>query len=258
MDTKSLINEGGSSIVAEFLRRVQAAIFSRALMRTSNGRLGLTHPTTDEGDLICILYGCSGPVVLRRFFKTAQQVEDEEEEEGRVRARDLIKRVWEKVQLRKALRVRREERTKGTAVGNTEMEEAAMNEEEVDSQAEATTDEHTLPASDGNRYRKASASTLSPFLGIIKPSLDVRIFSIAMLAYVCIRFERYEVAVAIILAIGLSLATSFVANNASKLLPRCMPLLSRKPKPSTPDGQPGSETSNTGVPSAQEAAPGIV
>ena len=72
ISTESLIRNGRGSIVASFLRRVQEVIWMRRLIKTVGGkgendlpRLGLAPPQTKKRDLICILYGCSVPVVLR-------------------------------------------------------------------------------------------------------------------------------------------------------------------------------------------------
>ena len=78
LDTKLLINEGQcSTIVAEFLRRVQAVIWNRCLMRTRRGHLGLVPADAKVGDSICVLYGCSVPVVLRGNRLDAQTVTEE-------------------------------------------------------------------------------------------------------------------------------------------------------------------------------------
>ena len=75
LKTEHIISEGGCTIVAEFLRRVQSVIWNRRLMRTKHlGHLGLSHHDSREGDLICVLYGCSVPVVLRRVEKTPGQI----------------------------------------------------------------------------------------------------------------------------------------------------------------------------------------
>jgi hypothetical protein len=67
LNTEQLIAKGDSSIVAQFLRRVQSVIWMRRLIRTKDENfLGLAPPNTKKGDLICILYGCSVPVVLRK------------------------------------------------------------------------------------------------------------------------------------------------------------------------------------------------
>jgi hypothetical protein len=104
IDTRQLIDEGRSSIVAEFLRRVQAVIWNRRLMhtegRTDTGpRLGLGHQDTKRGDRICILYGCTVPVLLRRHEKTPEQVDLEQEEDKKCtekEAAEMIQRAWKR------------------------------------------------------------------------------------------------------------------------------------------------------------------
>ena len=60
------IAEGCPEVVAEFLRRVQSVVWQRCLMSTKDhDMLGLVPYEAIEGDIICILYGCSVPVVLR-------------------------------------------------------------------------------------------------------------------------------------------------------------------------------------------------
>lgn len=79
VDTKQLINEGRCTIIAEFLRRVQAVIWNRRLMRTKQEHLGLVHEDALPGDSICVLYGCSVPVVLRKFQKSDEDLERDRE-----------------------------------------------------------------------------------------------------------------------------------------------------------------------------------
>lgn len=83
LNTTDLINEGRCSVVAEFFRRVQAVIWNRALMRTKNRHLGIIQDDAEAGDLICILYGCSVPVILRRMQKTPQGIETEQKEDAK-------------------------------------------------------------------------------------------------------------------------------------------------------------------------------
>ncbi|KAF2721787.1 hypothetical protein K431DRAFT_223329, partial [Polychaeton citri CBS 116435] len=64
--TSTIINEGPGRIVAKFLRRVLATIWERRLVQTKDGRLGLVDRKAARGDFVCILYGCSVPVILRR------------------------------------------------------------------------------------------------------------------------------------------------------------------------------------------------
>ncbi|KAF2498702.1 hypothetical protein BU16DRAFT_579783 [Lophium mytilinum] len=91
LNTTELINDGRCSVVAEFFRGVQAVIWNRSLMRTKSSDLGIVHEDAKEGDLICILYGCSVPVVLRRFEKTAEEMakEQAEDEEELARQREI-------------------------------------------------------------------------------------------------------------------------------------------------------------------------
>ena len=66
ISTNTLVQNGKSTIVAKFLRRVQEVIWMRRLVITDHEFLGLAPEMSKKRDLICILYGCSVPVVLRR------------------------------------------------------------------------------------------------------------------------------------------------------------------------------------------------
>ena len=71
IDTSQLVaNQSTATSVREFLRRVQEVTWGRVLIKTIHKYLGLAHETAKEGDSICILYGCSVPVVLRRISAT--------------------------------------------------------------------------------------------------------------------------------------------------------------------------------------------
>lgn len=71
VDTGALISKERNSIIAEFCRRVQAVIWNRRLIRTTitagegSKALGLARQDVKEGDLVCILFGCTVPVILR-------------------------------------------------------------------------------------------------------------------------------------------------------------------------------------------------
>lgn len=67
ISTGTLVHNGKSDIVAEFLRRVHEAIWMRRLIITSGGLLGLGPAKSKRRDVICILYGCSVPVMLREM-----------------------------------------------------------------------------------------------------------------------------------------------------------------------------------------------
>jgi len=55
-------------------------IWNRSLIQTESNRLGLVAKGVRKGDKVCILYGCSVPVILRRCEKpkTAEQIAEEE------------------------------------------------------------------------------------------------------------------------------------------------------------------------------------
>lgn len=85
VDTTALIYHERNSIIAEYCRRVQSVIWNRALIKTKKGALGLVSEEVREGDLVCILYGCTVPVILRREttkFKTKNELSNERLEDG--------------------------------------------------------------------------------------------------------------------------------------------------------------------------------
>jgi hypothetical protein len=76
-DTARVIDGGSSSVVSDFLTKVQSVIWNRRLFVSELGRLGLAHENALRDDLICILYGCSVPVILRKVLKSDKQLEKE-------------------------------------------------------------------------------------------------------------------------------------------------------------------------------------
>ncbi len=89
LDTTMLINHG-STIIADFLKRVQAVIWNRRLMRTKRSWLGLVPKAAHSDDLICILNGCSVPVVLRRVHKSALDIDLERKDHEARKANALL------------------------------------------------------------------------------------------------------------------------------------------------------------------------
>jgi hypothetical protein len=81
VNTTDVINKEGNSPIAEFCRRVQAVVWNRALFTTHSHRLGLTSPNARSGDWVCIIYGCSVPVVLRIVKKEPADVLAEAQDE---------------------------------------------------------------------------------------------------------------------------------------------------------------------------------
>jgi hypothetical protein len=79
-ETYRLIYESGNAPVSEVFRRVQAVVWNRRLIRTQGnymdwltngkrqiGALGLAPDGTKKDDLICIISGCSVPLILREM-----------------------------------------------------------------------------------------------------------------------------------------------------------------------------------------------
>ena len=54
------------ALVVKFVHRVKEVVLDRRLVNTKHGRLGLVPWLAKKCDLICILFGCSVPIVLRR------------------------------------------------------------------------------------------------------------------------------------------------------------------------------------------------
>ncbi|TAQ90353.1 hypothetical protein B7494_g1332 [Chlorociboria aeruginascens] len=66
LDTSLLLRSPGSSSEREFLERVQTVTWNRKFFTmTPKGRFGIGPAKMEEKDLVCVLYGCSVPVVLR-------------------------------------------------------------------------------------------------------------------------------------------------------------------------------------------------
>lgn len=81
VNTTNLINNERCSVIAQFCRRVQAVIWNRRFVITESQRLGLAGEEVQRADKVCILYGCSVPVILRYFRKSKEMVEFECEDE---------------------------------------------------------------------------------------------------------------------------------------------------------------------------------
>jgi len=77
LDTERMISEGSSTIVAEYFRRVQAVIWNKCLAWTAENHLALVHEDAAQEDAICVLYGCSVPVVSRRVRKSNEEIDNE-------------------------------------------------------------------------------------------------------------------------------------------------------------------------------------
>ena len=89
VNTDALINNERNSIVAEFCRRVHAVIWNRTMFKTKDGKLGLANKVK-EGDLVCILYGCTVPVILKQNEKKDYDLEEEEREDNSESLRSCV------------------------------------------------------------------------------------------------------------------------------------------------------------------------
>jgi hypothetical protein len=61
-------DRNNNSLHVDYIRRVESVVWGRSLTRiTWQGRLALVPSKAWKGDIVCILLGCSVPVVLRRL-----------------------------------------------------------------------------------------------------------------------------------------------------------------------------------------------
>lgn len=102
VDTTALIYNERNSIITEFCRRVQSVIWNRALIRTKKGALGLVSEDVKEGDWVCIIYGCTVPVILRKGKWKTNEQRDDEDFEDRIEAMTRLFRKAAKQRARKA------------------------------------------------------------------------------------------------------------------------------------------------------------
>jgi hypothetical protein len=74
--SKLLANKTQPATVIEFLKRVQAVVWSRRFFRCAaeTETVGFGPRTTMEGDFVCILFGCSVPVILRVVREGAHEI----------------------------------------------------------------------------------------------------------------------------------------------------------------------------------------
>jgi Heterokaryon incompatibility protein (HET) len=65
LNVVQMIDHRTNSFTKEFLQRALAVVFNRKLFEDEQGNVGLAPDEVQPGDLICILDGCSVPVLLR-------------------------------------------------------------------------------------------------------------------------------------------------------------------------------------------------
>ena len=65
LNVVQMIDHRTNSFTKEFLQRALAVVFNRKLFEDEQGNVGLAPDEVQPGDLVCILDGCSVPVLLR-------------------------------------------------------------------------------------------------------------------------------------------------------------------------------------------------
>jgi len=120
VSTSDLINNERNSVVAQFCRRVQAVIWNRSLIKTKSMNIGMASKNVWRGDLVCILYGSSVPVILRRCeSKKTQQELAQEREEDFINALKEVQLRWKKrCEISRKVRTRRAWRLLALSFGN--------------------------------------------------------------------------------------------------------------------------------------------
>jgi DNA repair exonuclease SbcCD ATPase subunit len=113
VNTTALINNERNSIVAEFCRRVHAVIWNRRLFKTKSGKLELASKV-QIGDKVCILYGCTVPVILSCHEKKSKDLEEEIFEDQIEALKSCIKKTVE----RRERKARARETMRQYSVGN--------------------------------------------------------------------------------------------------------------------------------------------
>lgn len=161
VNTSDLINNERCSVVAQFCRRVQAVIWNRSLIKTSSGNIGLASKNVQKGDLACILYGCSVPVILRKCLdkKSPERLRQEREEDFLSTLVDIQRR-WKarykryrRPRIQRALRVAikfwsKSTKEKKAAAAGTKLPAAEVREEDV-------VVDHFLQLRYGRRWKNA-------------------------------------------------------------------------------------------------------
>jgi hypothetical protein len=70
INTQDLLNNDPPKIIRNYLKRVQAVTWNRVVLEADNGEdedilVGIGPPKTEINDIVCILFGCSVPCILR-------------------------------------------------------------------------------------------------------------------------------------------------------------------------------------------------
>src|SRR4051812_12872932 len=77
LNVVQMIDHRTNSFTKEFLQRALAVVFNRKFFEDEQGNVGLAPDEVQPGDLICILDGCSVPVLLRITPRTQTAISAE-------------------------------------------------------------------------------------------------------------------------------------------------------------------------------------
>ncbi|KAF1953868.1 hypothetical protein CC80DRAFT_537139 [Byssothecium circinans] len=176
LNTTDMIDHGRCSVVSEFFRRVQAVIWNRCLIRTEKDRLGIVNEGVEKGDLICILDGCSVPVILRPTKKDRSEIEKD------MKAEEKDLEEWSQVaqrrhrvrnRPRKSLRDIVEREKNRIKAEKAEQEEKDRKEREEGGHAGPSTLEQRLPTNDQITHTDDTAAGAQQNASINNSVVDV-------------------------------------------------------------------------------------
>ena len=119
------IQYGQSDPIANVLRRVHQVILNKRLLLSENRRLGLAHDKARTGDLLCILYGCTVPVILRQREISEEQHGRELEEDEKPRMTEAFTTFRKQIDLSKK-RQKRPNRDKAPSKARSATSESLM------------------------------------------------------------------------------------------------------------------------------------
>jgi hypothetical protein len=70
-----LTTEGADEVIVHTLASsLQSGVRGKRMMATNSGYIGTVRDEVSVGDLVCVLYGCSVPVILRQIKESEQYV----------------------------------------------------------------------------------------------------------------------------------------------------------------------------------------
>ncbi|KAI2464586.1 hypothetical protein F4781DRAFT_425418 [Annulohypoxylon bovei var. microspora] len=74
ISTKNILEQNSTGIMCDYIKRVQAVTWNRVVLEATDENnpnenlVGIGPPLTELGDLICIIFGCSVPCIIRPWM----------------------------------------------------------------------------------------------------------------------------------------------------------------------------------------------